>query len=85
MNEIAASISSSVEQQSEATMEISANVQEASKGTHDVTRNITTVTEVNQQTEIAAQDVSNASTALSSLSGDLKKQVQNFLGNIKSA
>lgn len=85
VNEIAASISSSVEQQSEATMEISANVQEASKGTHDVTRNITTVTEVNQQTEIAAQDVSNASTALSSLSGDLKKQVQNFLGNIKSA
>ncbi len=85
INEIAASISSAVEQQGAATGEISRNVQEASRGTQEVSSNISGVTQAAQDTGNAAGDVLTAAGDLSQQSEQLQTQVDTFLEQVRAA
>ncbi len=85
INEISTTIASAVEEQGAATKEIARNVQHAASGTHDVTENIDGVSEAAVSTGHAANDVLNAATELSRLSGNLRTVVETFLGTVRAA
>lgn len=79
ISEASASITAAVEEQSATTMEISRNVQEAAKATSEVTSNITGVQAAAAQTGTAASQLLNLATQLSERSGDMNKQVTDFM------
>jgi methyl-accepting chemotaxis protein len=85
MNTIAGAIASAVDQQAAATREITGNTQEAARGAEDVTRNITGVSQAAQETGSAATQVLTASDILSRQSEGLRKEVADFLAEIRSA
>ncbi len=85
INEIAASISSAVEQQDAATNEISRNVQEASRGTQEVSSNIAGVTQATTETGANASEVLTAANALSEQAATLSREVEAFLARIRAA
>ena len=85
VNEIASGISAAVEEQSAATQEISRNVEQAATGTSDVSSNIHAVTEAAGETGKAADEVTIAAQSLSTTAGDLRKEVETFLSDVRSA
>jgi methyl-accepting chemotaxis protein len=85
INEIAASIASSMEEQQAATAEIARNVQEAATGTQEVARTITEVTDGTRATGEAAQQVDGSADLLNRRSGDLRQEVERFLGEVRAA
>ena len=82
VNEIAVAISSAVEEQGAATSEISRNVQEASNGAKEVTQNIGGVSSAAGEAGQAAGQVLEAANGLSENAEDMRKKIQDFLGNI---
>ncbi len=84
MNEISAAIAASVEEQSAATQEISRNVQEAATGTREVATNVAGVNVAANEAGSAAQEVLTSSTALSSESETLRREVDVFVNSIRS-
>ena len=85
MNEIATTIASAVEEQGAATGEISRNVQEAARGTQNVSESIVTVKAGSEQTGEASGTVLNASQELGERFQNLRREVEDFLQNIKAA
>lgn len=85
MNEIAITISTSVEQQASATAEISRSVQEAATGTQEVTTHISTVSAAANDTGKGAAEVLNAAASLSEHASNMSKAVDEFLGQVRSA
>ena len=85
MDQIAASISAAVEQQSAATGEISRNVQLAASGTSSVTATIETVASEAAETSAAATQVLNAAGALARQSQRLREDVDGFLATVRTA
>lgn len=85
MNEIAATISSAMEEQRAATQEISRNVAEASAGTADVSANIIGVSQGAQKTEEAANEVLQAADDLGQRAQSMSDSVDGFLEGIRSA
>ncbi|MCB8820481.1 methyl-accepting chemotaxis protein [Microvirga rosea] len=85
MNEVAASIASSIDQQGAATREIVSSVNQASAGTNEVTTNINGVAQVAEETEVAAAQVLTAASAFSGQAQRLRDQVNLFLTNIRAA
>jgi methyl-accepting chemotaxis protein len=85
MSAIAGTIAGAVEEQSATSKEITRNTQEAARGTEDVTRNIAGVSQAAQDTGAAATQVLGASDMLSRQSEGLRKEVANFLAEIRSA
>ena len=85
INQIATTIASAVEQQGSATQEIARNVQEASKGTQEVSSNIVGVTRAANDTGSAATQVQSSSGELSQSADMMRKQVDEFLANIRAA
>jgi methyl-accepting chemotaxis protein len=76
---------SAVEEQRAATGEISRNVQEAASGTREVSSNIAGVSEAARDTGSAAEEMKNAAGGLSEQSALLRKEVESFLKDIRTA
>jgi methyl-accepting chemotaxis protein len=85
VNDIAATISSAVEEQGVSTQEIARNVQQAAKGTQDVNSNIEKVSRAAGETGSAAGQVLTASQGMSRQADLLRSQVESFLDGIRAA
>jgi methyl-accepting chemotaxis protein len=85
IDEISNQIASAVDQQGAATREIAGNVQQAADGTREVSHNIHSVTQASNEAGIATTRLLDAANALSSQSGQLKSEVDRFLGSLKVA
>ncbi len=72
-------IAESVEEQASTTAEISSNIQEASQATGDVSENIVNIQNVSSETGAAALQLLGVAESLSSKSGDMKKQISDFI------
>jgi methyl-accepting chemotaxis protein len=85
ISKIATTIVSAVRQQGAATSEISRNVQQAAAGTTAVSQNIGGVSETATRAGGAAQHVLEAASRLSHEAAALRRQVDRFLGEVKTA
>jgi len=85
INEIAAAIAASIEQQTAATSEIARNVQQAAQGTQDVSHNIVGVAEVAKQTGQGAQQVLSSAHELTQGADALQSQVSAFLSTVRES
>jgi methyl-accepting chemotaxis protein len=85
INDISTTIASAVEEQGVSTQEIARNVQQAAQGTQEVNSNITGVTEAANQTGSAATQVLASSGELSRQAETLRKEVDEFLAEVKIA
>lgn len=81
----ATTMSASVEEQSSATNEISRNAQEAAVGTSDAEENVVSVRGATAQTRAATDEVASAADLLTARSEDLKREVQAFLTEVRTA
>jgi methyl-accepting chemotaxis protein len=82
-NEIAASISEAVQQQTAAAREISNNVQQASVGTAKISESIMEVNKEASESRSASNEVLGDSNKLFEQSGRLKSEIQSFLDKIR--
>jgi len=85
ITEISSTIAAAVEQQSAATQEIARNAQEAAAGTQEVSASIGCVTRAAAESGAAAEMVLETAAALGRNSGDLRTEVDRFVGNIRAA
>ena len=85
IDETSVTIASAVEEQDASTHEIARNVSEVSAGTQEVTSNIHEVNEGAKSTGEAAGAVLTSAQRLSAQSGELRKQLENFLSQIRAA
>lgn len=85
INGISEMVAGAVEEQDSATKEIARNVQQASMGTMEVTRNIESLEQVAHETGESANGMLSAARNLSRQSDELKKQVDRFLAQVRSA
>ncbi len=84
ISEIAAAISSAVEQQGAATQEIARNVEQAAAGVAEVSTNIAGVTQASAATGEASTQVLQAARQLATESGHLRGDVDRFLTHIRA-
>ena len=85
INGISSAIAAAIEEQNATTGEITRNVQQAALGTGEVSGTIARVNEDAAETGAAATQVLGASSELSRQAEDLRRQVENFLANIRAA
>jgi methyl-accepting chemotaxis protein len=85
VNEISTAIAAAIEEQGAATQEIARNVEQASSGTQEVSANIADVSTATTQTGQMSGEVQEAAGQLSAQADVLRRQVEQFLGDIKSA
>jgi methyl-accepting chemotaxis protein len=85
IDEISSQIAAAVDQQGAATREISGNVQQAADGTREVSHNIDSVSQASSEAGVATTRLLDAANSLSSQSGQLKSEVDRFLGSLKAA
>jgi len=85
MNEIAAEVAASVEQQKAATRDIAVNVQQAANSAHEVTHTIAVVKDAATATEHEANQVRDAASHLSYQADNLNQQVNEFLSGVRAA
>ena len=85
ISEIAATISSAVEQQGGATQEIARNVEQAAQGTSEVATNIVDVNQGARRTGSASAQVLSSAQSLSGESNRLKLEVDKFLDTVRAA
>lgn len=85
VDEISSSIAAAVEEQSAATREISGNAQQAAVGTHEVSENIGGVATAATETGEAAGRVLGATETLAQETSALAREVEAFIGQIRSA
>lgn len=85
VDEIATSIAGAVEEQTAATDEITRNVEEAASGTQNVSSNVAEVARLAGDAKAAVGSVRKASEALSEKAGALNRDVDDFLGYMKTA
>ena len=81
----ASTIADAVEQQSAATAEIASNTQRAATGTADVTGNISGVGTSAEMTGSASTQLMGLSSTLNEQSGDLQREVADFVRSLKAA
>lgn len=84
-DEIATQIAAAVEEQSAATSEISHSVEQAAIGTQEVSSNIVGVNEAAQNTRDVAVEIKDASEGLVEQSDKLRKEVDQFVAQIRPA
>jgi methyl-accepting chemotaxis protein len=82
---IAATIASSVEQQSLATQEIARSVQSVAQGTQEAASNVMQVNRGATETGSASEEVLNSARTLSSESARLREELDRFMANIRAA
>ncbi len=85
LSESSTMIAGAVEEQSAATSEISRNVQDAASGTEEVTSSIAHVNEATVKTSSAAEDVTGTASRMNDSVSALRKQVDAFLLEVRSA
>ena len=85
INEIASMIAASMEQQGLATAEISRNAQQAATGTQEVNSNIGEVDSAVSQTGHASAEVLRAAGDLNRSFEALRKEVDEFLAEVRAA
>ena len=85
MNETATSIAAAVEQQGAATQEISRNVTQAAQGTTHVAEGLNEVSRSAQATGAAASQLLSSAGRLAERGGDLRREVANFLREVRAA
>lgn len=85
INEVTTNIAAAVEEQSAATEEIARNVQEAASRTQQVSANISDVSQAASDTGTAAAEILNDAEQMSQQSVDLKRQVDTFLAQVRTA
>jgi methyl-accepting chemotaxis protein len=85
MDHIAGGIAAAMEQQGSVTIEISRNVHEAANGTGQVSGSVLNVKRSAGETDTAAADVLNAARRLTQHSDELRREVDNFLAEMKAA
>jgi methyl-accepting chemotaxis protein len=85
ISQVAAAISTAVEQQGAATQAIARNVQQAAAGTQEVSANVVGVTQAASETGAAAAQVEAAASTLSTESQRLREQVGAFLTQVRAA
>jgi methyl-accepting chemotaxis protein len=85
ISQIAATISTSVEQQGSATQEIARNVEQAALGTSEVATNIVDVNQGARRTGTASAQVLSSAQSLSGESNRLKSEVDKFLDTVRAA
>ncbi|WP_138379742.1 HAMP domain-containing methyl-accepting chemotaxis protein [Luteithermobacter gelatinilyticus] len=84
-NETMTGIAAAVDQQSAATNEISQNIQRVAVGTEDVSSNIKNVAQGAMETGAVGEQVLSVSTELNRVAENLKKDVEQFLQNVRKA
>ena len=85
MSEITACISTSIEQQGDATREIARNIQSVAAGSNEINANIGSVTSAAAATGNAATDVLTNARELDNQSGMLRNAVDGFLAKVRAA
>jgi methyl-accepting chemotaxis protein len=85
LNEIAAAIAAAIEEQNCATREIAANVQQAALGTQQVSGNIGEVSSAAHRTGDSAGILLSAASSLAGEAAGLKREVDQFLAEVKAA
>ena len=85
VNEIAATIAAAIEEQNCATREIAANVQQAARGTKEVSGNIGEVSAAAHRTGDSAGILLTAASSLAGEAAGLKREVDQFLAEVKAA
>ena len=85
ISQIAATISTSVDQQGGATQEIARNVEQAAQGTSEVATNIVDVNQGARRTGSASAQVLSSAQSLSGESNRLKLEVGKFLDTVRAA
>lgn len=85
INEVSGSIAAAVTQQSAATREIARNIQQVSTSTTEVSSNITEVTKAADETQHGSSEVLQAAGELSVQSEKLKREVSQFLLNVRAS
>jgi methyl-accepting chemotaxis protein len=84
VNDIAASISEAVQQQTEATHEIARSIQEAAIGTHEVSSNMAGVKQTANDTKESASEVHTTADGLKRESEQLRTLVGSFLAEVRA-
>jgi len=85
IDQISSQIATAVDQQGAATREIAGNVQQAADGTREVSDNIHSVTDASTEAGTATNRLLGAASGLTSQSGRLKSEVDQFLGSLRVA
>lgn len=85
ISEIAGSISAAVEEQGAAISVIARSIQEAAAGTTGVSDNIAEVTKAASETGQSADEVQKTSRELSEQAETLKREVEDFLSEVRTA
>jgi methyl-accepting chemotaxis protein len=85
MNQISTAISAAVEEQGATTKEIARNVAQAAEGSANVAETISGVSRAASETGSSAGQVLNAAGELSVQAERLRREVDNFLGSVRSA
>ncbi|PCI33455.1 MAG: methyl-accepting chemotaxis protein [Alphaproteobacteria bacterium] len=84
-NEVTVSIQAAVEEQSAATNEISQNIQQVAAGTSEVSSNISRVAAGADETGSAGDQVLTVADELGQISENLKKDIEQFLSDVRAA
>ncbi|MAZ31819.1 MAG: chemotaxis protein [Thalassospira sp.] len=84
ISERAAAVAAAVEQQTVATSEISQNVEQAAAGTEEISAAMQGVSAAVAETNVAANDVHSSADNLGTQSGNLRGQIDGFLGRMRS-
>lgn len=85
MNAVSSAIAASVEQQTSATQEIAGNVDQAARGTSEVSSNIGHVSQAASETDMAAKGVMDAARTLAEQTENIRGNIEQFLGDVRSA
>lgn len=85
IDEISATIASSVEEQGAATGEIARNVQQAAQGTQEVSANISDVTQAAADTGRVASEIVSAASELTDQAERLREEVDRFIARARAA
>jgi methyl-accepting chemotaxis protein len=85
VSDVATGIAGAVEEQNAATGEIASNVQQAAQGTQEVSGTISEVSAGARETGDAAKVVRDGTAVLSEQGGNLQREVENFLKQLRAA
>jgi len=85
VTEISHSIAATIEEQASATAEIAKNAQQAASGTYEVSSSVQGVSEASQQASAASTELLASSGALTEQSDAMRRQVEDFISQIRAA
>jgi len=84
-SEVTSSIQTAIEQQGDATREMSQSILQAAAGSTEVSSNISSVADGATETGAAGEQVLGVANELSQVSGKLKRDIEAFLSDVRSA